>query len=131
MTRLNPLIVISDNEEAFAELYEAILSVRGFRCISIPDKSYLLDLIGAIRPDLVITDLESPGMDGLEFLERLWGRFEVRGVPVIVVSTHVEFSESALTLGVREFFVKPFEIDEFVDAVTSALVFSPWPEDSN
>lgn len=131
MTRARPLIVVSDDDESVAELYVALLSADGFRCISIPDKRDLLNLIGAIRPDLVITDIGPPRMRGLELLEGIRGRIDVGTVPVIVVSAEEEYANQVLALGVRDFIAKPFEVEAFVEAVTSAIVYSPWPEDSN
>lgn len=131
MTRANPLIVISDEEEFVVDLYEKILSGRGLtRCISVSDKDSLLHLTSAIKPDLVITNIGLSQMNGLKFLEALAQRDEVGIIPVIVASTEQRYARDALALGAIRFIIKPFGVQEFVEAVTSALAYSPWTEDS-
>lgn len=64
--------------------------------------------------DLVVTDLTMPGMDGIELLKRLDGRFES-----IVITGNATLNKSidAMRLGAKDFLVKPFEIDTLIAAI--------------
>jgi CheY-like chemotaxis protein len=76
-------------------------------------------------PDLVITDLIMPEMEGIELLRKL-GQRQPR-VPIIVMSGHQvgrAFLESARLLGARASLPKPFSMDELIRTVNQALASS-------
>ena len=64
--------------------------------------------------DLVITDINMPGMDGIEFVKELNGRFEV-----IIMTGNATLSRAieSIQLGVKDFLLKPFDIDTLVAAI--------------
>lgn len=86
----------------------------------------MLALIDVIRPDLIITGINSLGMGGLEFLKSARMSPIARDIPIIISTVHGECMEEALVLGAREFLLKPFEIEELMDAVQGAVIYSPW-----
>jgi len=85
-------------------------------------------------PDLVITDVRMPGLDGLAFLEALKARRPE--LPVIVMSAYTDIASTAGAFrgGAHEFLSKPFDLDEAVALVARALperteaVVAPEPE---
>jgi two-component system, response regulator YesN len=79
-----------------------------------------LELIKTTPPDLVITDIRLPGMDGLEMLEKL--AEESISIPSIILSAYSEFeyARKAIRLGVLEYLVKPVSLDAFTKAVAKA-----------
>ncbi|MDD2905089.1 MAG: sigma-54 dependent transcriptional regulator [Sulfurimonas sp.] len=64
--------------------------------------------------DLIITDINMPGMDGIEFVKTLGGRFEV-----IIMTANATLGRAieSIQLGVKDFLLKPFDIDTLVDAI--------------
>ncbi len=76
-----------------------------------------LELIGRTHPDLIITDIKMPEMDGLQMLETL----HARQIPykAIVLSAYSEFSyaQQAIKLGVSEYLIKPIAPDELLQAM--------------
>lgn len=92
----------------------------------IADKAKLLELLCALLPDLIVTDIQSTNMDGLELLEEVKISGRTRDIPVIVTSDLVELKGEAMNLGAKGFLVKPFGTDEFMKAAESAIVRSPW-----
>ena len=64
--------------------------------------------------DLVITDINMPGMDGIEFVKELNGRFEV-----IIMTGNATLSRAieSIQLGVKDFLLKPFDIDTLIEAI--------------
>ena len=77
-----------------------------------------LRLIGDLDPDVIITDIEMPVMNGIEMIREL--KAERPGLPVIILSCHesFEYAKAAVSLGVREYLLKDF-MEE--DAVRAAL----------
>lgn len=64
--------------------------------------------------DLVITDINMPGMDGIEFIKELNGRYEV-----IIMTGNATLSRAieSIHLGVKDFLLKPFDIDTLINAI--------------
>ncbi|QOP43105.1 sigma-54-dependent Fis family transcriptional regulator [Sulfurimonas sediminis] len=69
--------------------------------------------------DLVITDINMPGMDGIEFVKALGGRYEV-----IIMTGNATLGRAidSIHLGVKDFLLKPFDIDTLVDAIKREAV---------
>ena len=127
MTRANPLIAISDAEDSVSGLYANILRGEGYRVISIADKGRLFSLINALRPDLIMTDVGSSSINGLELLESIKASNRTRAIPVIVTSSLAKYQADAFDLGAEDFLKKPFEISELIEAVKSALTYLASP----
>ena len=64
--------------------------------------------------DLVITDINMPGMDGIEFVKTLGGRFEVI---MMTGNATLQKAIESIQLGVKDFLLKPFEVDTLVNAI--------------
>ncbi len=64
--------------------------------------------------ELVITDINMPGMDGIEFIKKLDGKFDI-----IVITGNATLNRAieSVRLGVKDFLTKPFEVDTLVDAI--------------
>ncbi len=78
-----------------------------------------LELARRVRPDLVITDIRMPGMDGLELAQTLSEELGEEAPAFIIVSGHEDFgyARSALRLGVRNYLLKPVSDEELEQAV--------------
>lgn len=64
--------------------------------------------------DLIITDINMPGMDGIEFVKTLGGRFEVI---IMTGNATLQRAIESIHLGVKDFLLKPFEIDTLISAI--------------
>jgi two-component system response regulator YesN len=75
-------------------------------------------LIRKIKPDIVITDIKMGAMDGLEMLSILFAQDKIR-FKAIILSAYSEFdyAKKALTLGVKDYLVKPIDAEEFRIAI--------------
>jgi two-component system chemotaxis response regulator CheY len=82
-----------------------------------------LDILREKRVDLVLSDINMPVMDGLQFVEQLQDLPQAKGIPVIMITT--EASEShvmkALSFGARGYIRKPFTPDEVREHVLPVL----------
>jgi two-component system phosphate regulon response regulator PhoB len=113
-------ILVVDDEETFMHLVTTVLEQDGHRVVPAPDGDAALAALEDQAPDLIVLDLELPGMSGLELLSRLRPRVTV---PIIVVSGHEAESERVLAfdLGADDYVVKPFLSREFAARVRSSL----------
>jgi CheY-like chemotaxis protein len=80
-------------------------------------------MAAAERPDIVLMDLEMPGIDGWEATRRLKSNPDTRDIPVIALSAHALAGsrEKALAAGCDEFDTKPVEFDRLVATLRRVL----------
>jgi CheY-like chemotaxis protein len=80
-------------------------------------------MAAAERPDLVLMDLEMPGIDGWEATRRLKSNPQTRDIPVIALSAHALAGsrEKALAAGCDEFDTKPVEFDRLLATMRRVL----------
>jgi CheY-like chemotaxis protein len=62
------------------------LEIRGFHVESATNGSEALEMLGALRPDIIVTDLQMPKMDGLALIDALQARPETAAIPVVVLA---------------------------------------------
>ena len=120
-------MVVEDTHQ-IRELLEATLRFQGYTVDSAQDGEEALEKISKQPPELIITDLLMPNMDGYALLYRLHGNPETRHIPILVLSaTYVsrEDKEFALILGAQEFMEKPFDISEFLLKIGEMLAQGP------
>lgn len=114
-------ILIVDDEPKMRRVLEIMLQKMGHQVLSAGDGREALELFRANAPDLVITDLRMPEMDGIELLARL--RAQESDVPVMVITAHgtIETAVTAMKYGACDYILRPFDIDALELAVTRAL----------
>ena len=116
-----PSILIVEDEAATAWALAESLSDEGYAITTVSTAEAALAAIQAKRPDLVITDVRLPRMDGVELARRLAAR--KRPAPVIVVSAYGDerVLQRLEELGVHAYFPKPFQMDHLRKSVQAAL----------
>jgi two-component system C4-dicarboxylate transport response regulator DctD len=117
----DPVILFVDDDAAMREANVQTLELAGLAVQSFPGAQAAL---GAIRPDFagaVITDIRMPGMDGLQFFERI--RAIDPEIPVILITGHgdVPMAVRALQDGAFDFLAKPFAAGHLAASAAKAL----------
>jgi two-component system, OmpR family, KDP operon response regulator KdpE len=113
-------ILVVDDEAQIARVLKTALSSQGYGIRTASDGEEALQLMKGWAPDLVVTDLRMPNMDGLELCRRI--RTESR-IPIIVLSVKGEdtIKVEALDAGADDYITKPFSINELLARVRAAL----------
>jgi len=113
-------IIVVDDDAQLTRVLRTGLKSRGYEVRTAPDGMLALETFNEWKPDLVITDIAMPVMDGLELCRQLRA---VSQVPIIVLSAKGEEKTKieALDLGADDFVTKPFGIDELFARVRAAL----------
>jgi two-component system, OmpR family, KDP operon response regulator KdpE len=119
-------ILIADDEPQIARVLRAGLTTRGYEVRVAADGESALETFKDWPPDLVVTDLAMPNLDGLELCRRL--RL-VSQVPIIVLSVKGEekIKVEALDAGADDFVTKPFSMEELLARVRATLRRAPAP----
>ena len=76
-----------------------------------------LELIRSLRPDIVLTDIRMPNMDGLTMLAAIRSEFPGIQMSVLTAYRDFEYARKAITLGVCRYLLKPSNLDELQEAV--------------
>jgi two-component system KDP operon response regulator KdpE len=113
-------ILVVDDEPQLTRVLRTGLKSRGYDVRAAADGLAGFETFSDWHPDLVITDLAMPNMDGLELCRRLRA---VSQVPIIILSAKGEekIKVEALDIGADDFVTKPFGIDELLARVRAAL----------
>lgn len=115
-----PRILVVDDEPQLTRVLRTGLKSRGYDVRAAADGLAGFEVFTDWHPDLVITDLAMPNVDGLELCRRLRA---ISQVPIIVLSAKGEEKTKveALDLGADDFVTKPFGIDELLARVRAFL----------
>ena len=114
-------ILVVDDEDSARSGLEKLLRQEGYRVDSAADGVAALEIATEQPPDVVVTDLNMPRMDGLELLTRL--RAQYVGLPVIVVTAFgdVASAVTAMRHGAETYLVKPVDLDELLLAIERSI----------
>ncbi|MET8367582.1 ATP-binding protein [Micromonospora sp. NPDC005194] len=116
------ILVADDNSDMRAYL-SRLLAGQGWRVRSVTDGRQALDAIHRDPPDLVLTDVMMPVLDGFDLVRRLRADPATRALPVLVLSARAgeEASVVGLSLGADDYLVKPFAAAELIARVRAAI----------
>lgn len=123
------LVLVVEDEPGIASVLDAYLRREGLRSCTVGDGLQALRLFRELKPDLVLLDLNLPGMGGLEILREI----RTEGVvPVIIVTALTEDIDKlvGLRLGADDYVAKPFNPAEVVARVQAVLRRSNLPRES-
>lgn len=119
---LNANILIVDDQQANVLLLEEILHDVGYVCISSTNDPYVVcKLHKKNRYDLILLDLQMPGMNGFQVMEGL-KKIEKDGyLPVLVITAQPDHKLRALAVGAKDFVAKPFDVVEVQTRIHNML----------
>jgi len=117
---MNELILVVDDEQRIVRQARDYLEHAGFRVLEAYDGKNALAMARQARPDLIVLDLNLPGMDGLDVCRTLRRESDV---PIIMLTARVEETDRliGLELGADDYITKPFSPRELVARVRVIL----------
>ncbi len=115
-------LLIVEDDFTVRELLTLVLKDAGFCVITADDGIAGLDQARAERPDLILTDIEMPNLDGIQMIQRLRQEPECQAIPVVVVSAvHTGVLMQAVAAGANETVAKPVGLVSLVRLVRQIL----------
>ena len=114
-------ILVVDDEEAIREVVSTMLESRGYNCTAVSNGRQAQECVRKQTPDLVLSDMIMPEMDGIKLLD--WLRSHDPEIPVIMVTAIHDISTAleAIRRGAYDYILKPFEKDQLFLGVGRAL----------
>ena len=119
---LNARILIVDDQQANVLLLEEMLRDAGYACIaSTTDPYAVAELHRAHHYDLILLDLQMPGMDGFKVMEALKEIETDSYLPILVITAQPDHKLRALASGAKDFVAKPFDLVEVKTRIHNML----------
>ncbi len=120
MTKKTKILVV-DDEQLIRWSIEQNLKKQGYEVLTAPTGEDALKLVREEQPELILLDIQMPGISGMEVLEKV-KEFD-EDIVVIMVTAHggLETAVSAMRLGAYDYINKPFNLDELAIVIRKAL----------
>ncbi len=112
---------IVDDDRSIRWVLEKALNQEGLVITSFSSGESALEKLEQERPDVIISDIRMPGMDGIEMLKRIHGSHP--DLPVIITTAHSDLDSAVTSFksGAFEYLPKPFDVDEAIAMTLRAL----------
>jgi len=123
MPEAGQLVLVVDDYQDARDLYAAYFVLSGFRVAEASNGAEAVEKALELAPDVILMDLQLPGIDGWEATRRLKANRQTKHIPVVALTSHalVGFSDSAKKAGCDAFVTKPCLPDRLVDEVRRVL----------
>jgi two-component system cell cycle response regulator DivK len=118
-----PLVLVVEDDPETRRFYLEVFSQGGFAVDQAHNGLQALEKALAVRPDLILTDIAVPGIDGIELCRRLRALDATRTVPVLAITGYGDrqYPDRALEAGANRVLFKPCDPERLVDEVRKLL----------
>jgi putative two-component system response regulator len=124
ITHLQPpkLLLVEDDEDLKFIIEDVLLS-KGYEVIAVTNGIEALEKLSGFAPDLIISDLMMPHMDGFTLLQRVRNSPNIGAIPFVIITAYTSNQEArrARELGADDFLVKPFTADDLLTLIRTRL----------
>ena len=116
---MSKIILTVDDSRTMRDMLRLALVEAGFEVIQAEDGVHGLEMLEGQAPDVIVTDINMPRMDGYGFIEGVRADPRHRAIPILVLSTEssTEKKMRARDAGATGWIVKPFSPEKLVDAI--------------
>jgi putative two-component system response regulator len=116
-------VLIVDDEPANIAILSRLMTQQGHEVLTAPNGEIAVDTVTRERPDLVLLDVNMPGIDGFEVCRRIKNDWNTRFIPVVLVTalSATEDRTRGADAGADDFLSKPFDVQELRARVKSAI----------
>lgn len=114
-------IVIVDDDEKVTTLLGRFLSANDYQVTTVNDSSKAFQLVGTVKPDLIILDIMMPYPDGFTLCKMLREEPKFAKTPILIITALDNSNSKATTFGANDYLAKPFNLDELAYKVEVLL----------
>ncbi|EFU69225.1 DNA-binding response regulator, partial [Aliarcobacter butzleri JV22] len=107
-------VLIVEDEIKLANLIKTSIKELFFKVNIAKDGIEGLKKFQSFKPDIIISDITMPNLDGLEMCQKIR---EESNIPIVILSAYSQKEKllKAIDLGINKYFIKPFDIEEFLE----------------
>ena len=116
-------VLTVDDSRTMREMLRLALSDAGFRVVQAEDGIHGLEVLAAESPQVIVTDINMPRMDGFGFIEEVRGDARHRAIPILVLTTENDGDKKmrARQAGATGWIVKPFDPEALLGVLRKVL----------
>jgi two-component system cell cycle response regulator DivK len=114
-------ILIVDDDALNLKLFASILARRGYRVLLAMDAERGLELARQEQPDLIVMDIQLPGMSGLDAARQLKAEAETAAIPVIIATAFLVDEEQIRASACDRYLPKPFATADLISAIDTLV----------
>lgn len=124
MTGAPTILHIEDNFENRI-LVRRILQFEGYQVVEAEDALEAMDILQSLQPDLILMDINMPGVDGYTLAARLKARPEFQSIPMVAITANAlrGDKERSYQAGCDGYIEKPIDMDKLLEIVAYYLQF--------
>jgi len=117
----NKKIWILDDDKSIRWVLQKALEKNNYSVMAFGNTNEAINQFNHDYPDLIVSDIKMPGESGLQFLEKVKGKFP--NIPVIIMTAFSDLDSAvdSYALGAYEYLPKPFDIDNAINVINSAF----------
>ena len=114
-----PRLLIIDDDERTVQVFRTYLSMKGYEVDTASDAASALQVLESRKPDVMLIDIQLPGMDGMELIRRVRGNAHADDVLIIAVTALAMAGdmERCLSAGADRYMSKPLRLDQLVETI--------------
>jgi len=120
-----PLVMIADDNELILEIITDFLEANGYRVIATRNGFQLLERAQELHPDIMLVDIQMPGMDGMETMRRIRTHHDpiTAATPIIAITALAMTGdrEKCLAAGANEYISKPIVLKKLIGSINQFL----------
>jgi two-component system chemotaxis response regulator CheY len=116
---MDKVVLTVDDSRTMRDMLMLTLSEAGFQVVQAVDGVHGLEVLQGRAPDVIVTDINMPRMDGFGLIERVRADARLRVIPILVLTTEgsADKKDRARRAGATGWIVKPFDPLKLVDAI--------------
>ena len=119
------ILIVEDNADN-RELMVIVLEFHGFTIVTAVNGREGLNVAGAEHPDLIITDINMPDLDGIEMIRLLREHVQLRTTPILVLTAYGDAeAENAIKAGADQAMTKPVQFASLMTSIQDLLADRP------
>ncbi|HTP13649.1 MAG TPA: response regulator [Bacteroidota bacterium] len=123
MAKAKKHILVVDDEPAWLQILAYILNKKGYEVRGESSAAAALEALKTFKPDMIVSDVRMPDMNGFDFLDHVKHSRKVSKTPFVFISAidDEESRNAARNLGATDYLTKPFNEDDVVRILTKHL----------
>ena len=117
---MKKVVLTVDDSRTIREMLRTALNEAGMEVLQAEDGMHGLEVLQGSTPDVIVTDINMPRLDGFGFIEAVRSNDQFRAIPILVLTTESmgEKKDRARRAGATGWIVKPFDPVKLVSAIT-------------
>ncbi|GLI52498.1 response regulator [Thermodesulfovibrio yellowstonii] len=112
-------VLVVDDDKTTRKMISLILKSKGYEVVTAENGIEALQKLGLERINLILTDMNMPYMDGIEFIKQVRANPDMSNIPIVMITTEADEDEKrrAFEAGVDDYLVKPTNAEQISESM--------------